>query len=185
MQYYVIEEDSNSEYKLLLGDIAISPKERKAMFLGEDIYISAEPLLIPLKYRRKEEMSDYLSIKFPFVSHDLMCILKANVNARVFYKPTFLLYDGREYPYYYILPPKSECINFKNSKCEIDENMPGGIRIIDGFTLREDVVKNIDIFRVEGLSNRKLVISGRLRKILEENKVKGIQYIESEMYKDF
>ena len=68
LNYYVIEEDVNSKYRLYTEEINIGQEEKKAMMLGKVELIPTNPLEIMLKHKFEEEMSDYLSTNFTFVS---------------------------------------------------------------------------------------------------------------------
>ena len=183
MSYYVIEEDLESVYKVYLGDIQLTMREKMAMTLGKTHEIPSDPLIIPIKHRRNKQMSDYLNVKFNFVSDNMRNVLEDNVKEELFFRHAFLTYDGLEYPYYYITVKKYDCIDFEKSNYEKDENEPGGIRITDGFALKKDVTKNSDIFKAEFLPNRLFIISERLKKILEENDIVGIKYTHISDYK--
>ncbi|KNY30065.1 imm11 family protein [Pseudobacteroides cellulosolvens] len=180
MNFYVIEEDTNSKNKIFLDEINIAPEERKNMILGLDSYIPEDNLLINIKHMVSEEMSDYLSLRFTFVSHKLKCIIQDNTNAKIFFRDTFFLYDGMEFNYYFCCPQKIDCISYeisdKPSNNQAEKIKPGIMKISNGFSIMEKAIENTDIFRVEGLSSRSLVISERLKGLLEENDVKGIKY---------
>ncbi len=88
-----------------------------------------------------------------------------------------------EYPYYYLMPKKYDCIDLEKSNYEKDEREPGGIRITDGFTLKRNAINNSDIFRAEYLSDKIFIISERMKKILEENDIAGIKYTPISDYK--
>ncbi|MCX7748280.1 MAG: hypothetical protein N2645_15555 [Clostridia bacterium] len=184
MRYFVMEEDIHSEYKVYLDDLNLGLEEKKAMLLGDRTFIPLKHMLVPVKHRLQEEMSDYLSTKLTFVSHGLKDLIEENTITKIYYRYSFLLYKEYEYVYHYILPEKFDCIDYKKSHCEKDDNMPGGLRITNGFAIKESVVNNIDIFRVDGLSNRKLVISEKLKKIFDENQIKGVKYTETTQYRD-
>lgn len=184
MSYFVIEEDLESVYKVYIGEVQLSSlKERMAMTLGEIHEIPSTPLIIPIKHRCNERMSDYLNVKFNFVSDNMKNVLEDNVNEELFFRHAFLTYEGIEYPYYYLMPKKYDCIDFEKSNYEKDDGEPGGIRISNGFALKKDVINNSDIFRAKYLSNKIFIISERLKKILEENDIVGIKYTHISEYK--
>lgn len=179
MAYYLIEEDPDSEFQISLGSIPLGRKERKAMLLGETVFIPPEPLSIPLAYSPGENMADFTNYKYPLISPRFKELLEEATRDRLFYREIYLEDDTYQYPYYYLAAPKYDCIDYKNSRYEKDERMPGGIRIKNGFCIRSTIVQKADIFRAQGLSNRKLIISERLKKLMEAANLKGIQYIET------
>lgn len=183
MKYYLIEEDRNSEHKIYLGEIPLTYPEKMAMAIGDYSRIPRTPLRISLKYRA-DRMSDYLSFKYTFVSPKLQNIICQDAVADVFFRPVFLLFKGAEYPFHLTIPAKFDCIDFERSFCKNDENTPGGIRVYNGFVIRPEAVAGADIFRVKGLSNRKLIISEKFQTILERNDICGIRYIATENYQD-
>jgi hypothetical protein len=183
LNYYVIEEDVNSKYRLYTEEINIGQEEKKAMMLGKVELIPTNPLEIMLKHKFEEEMSDYLSTNFTFVSEKLKNVLKAHTTA-LFYRAAFLIFKEKKYLYYYISPKKYYCIDYDVTKYEKDEEMPGGIRIVDGFSIKKEMLTNVHIFRVGGLSNRKIVITEYLKNIFELNGIKGINYINVKDYRD-
>jgi hypothetical protein len=183
VKYYLIEEDRYSEHKVYLGEISLTYREKMAMATGDYSQIPRTPLRIPLKYR-SDRMSDYLSFKYTFVSPKLQKLICSDAVADVFFRPGFLLFKGEEYPVYLIIPDKFDCIDFQRSGCKDDEVTPGGIRIHHGFAICPEAVGAADIFRVKGLSNRKLVISEKFQMILQQNDICGIRYIPTEDYQD-
>ena len=184
LNYYLIEEDRDFDGKLFLGKISLNIQERRAMVTGERRLIPSNSIEIPLKYPPKERASDYLSLKFPFVSEKLKDIITQVVTAKVQFRLALLRYDNQTLSYFYLLPPQYDCIDHKHSKCERDERMPGGLRITDGFYIRRDRLEKLDLFRVDGLSNRKLVISERLKECFEAEKAYGLIYTKTEKYRD-
>lgn len=184
MAYYLIEEDLISEYQIYLGKIVLGREERKAMLLGEMKFIPAEPLKVPLVYPPGENMPDFMNHKYPIISPRFKDLLEEAATDRLFYREIYLEDDTYQYPYYYLAAPKYDCIDYKNSSCIKDERMPGGIRIKKGFYIRNAAVQKADIFRAQGLSNRRLIISERLKKLMEAVNLKGIQYIETTKVND-
>lgn len=184
MAYYLIEEDPDSEFQISLGTVPLGREERKAMLLGEMKFIPGEPLPIPLAYPPGENMSDFMNHKYPIISPRFKDLLEEAATDRLFYREIYLEDDTYQYPYYYLAAPKYDCIDYKNSSCIKDERMPGGIRIKKGFYIRNAAVPKADIFRAQGLSNRRLIISERLKKLMEANNLKGIQYIETTKVSD-
>lgn len=184
MAYYLMEEDLTSDIQIHLGPISLGREERKAMLLGETFFISPEPLAIPLALAPGENMADFTNCKYPLISPRFKELLEETTIDRLFYREIYLEDDTYQYPYYYLAAPKYDCIDYKNSQYEKDEGMPGGLRIKKGFYIRSTIVQKADIFRVQGLSNRKLVISERLKQLLEANGLKGIKYIETNRVSD-
>jgi hypothetical protein len=183
--FYVIEEDPDSINKAYLGEALFKPEEYRAMVLGKVGFIPDEQLVIPVKYRRNHDMADFLNARFPLVSEALKNLMDENTRFPFFYRQVFLQYQD-DYPlYFYIAPLQLDCIDFKNSDLETDEKMPGGLRIKEGgFYLRPERVFYYEIFRVKGLSGRKLIISERLKNICEAGEMKGIRYTETKDYRD-
>jgi hypothetical protein len=183
VRYYLIEEDWYSEHKVYLGEIALTYREKMAMAIGDYSQIPRNPLRISLKYR-PSRMSDYLSLKFTFVSQKLKKLICAQAAADIFFRPSIFLFNGEEHPFYLIVPAKYDCIDFERSFCRDDEGAPGGIRVDRGFSVCPHRVAGADIFRVKGLSNRKLVISEKFKKVMEKNDICGVKFTLTENYQD-
>lgn len=185
MNYYLMNEDHKSESKIYLAPLMLDPAERVAMVTGDIRNIPVEPLDVFVGLRSAGEMPDYLNSKFTLISDKLKNILDQQVALKIFYRTVWLSDAGDLYQYYYFCPPQFECLDYQKSRFEIDPCLPGGVRITKGFYVRNDGVFKADIFRIRGLSNRIIIISERLKKLIEENQVQGVQYIRTDVYQDF
>ncbi|NLW47563.1 MAG: hypothetical protein GXY86_09545 [Firmicutes bacterium] len=182
--FYLIIEDPESSAKIYLGEISLDPEERTAMLLADTHRIPKQPLLIPLIYRNPE-MSDFLNLKFPLISDKLKNILDEYVTSRIFYRPVFLEYQGSYEPYYYLVPPCYEGIDFSHSDCIKDDDLPGRVKIGEGgFNLRPSMAGKDDIFRLSGLNPRQIIITHRLKQLLTDNGVIGVRYTPTYRYQD-
>lgn len=178
-------EDVDSPNKVYLGGISMEEEERKAMLLGRTRFIPREPLFIPIKYQAGEEISDFLNLRLPLCSDKLRNLLDETAKARVFYREAFLVWEESCYPYYYMMPPCYNGLDRKFSALELDERLPGGVRVQEGgFYVRSDLVHDNDIFRLEGFSNRRFIVSERLKRICEDHGICGVTFIETSKYKD-
>lgn len=182
MAYYLLEEDLRSELKLFLGPIHLDEKEWDWMIRGEDHYIPDTVMEIPVKLALADKGGDFLNQKLPLVSNRLKGILEQKATNRVYYREVILRSRYIAYLYFYLAPPLCDCFDFRNSRFVSDPRKPGGIRINGGFCLRPGPIGKLDIFRVKGLSGRKIIISRRLKEICEVNGVRGVNYIPTEHY---
>jgi hypothetical protein len=184
MGHYVLEENPVSEYRIFLGKFNIPEIERIAMIRGELRSIPLETMTINISYMFNEEPPDFLNLKFPLVSAKMKTLLDQTISTRIFYRKTLLLYGPKIFPYYYILTPKFDCLDEKNSHFEKDVKMPGGIRMTDGFYVHRDCVNGVDIFRMTGLSQKRIIISERLKSLFEGQGMIGIMYRATEQFCD-
>jgi hypothetical protein len=183
-EYYLMDEDSDSPAKVYLGEIILDREEREAMLLRDTHRIPEDPLIIPVDYRNPE-MSDFLNLKFPLISDKLKNILDEHVTSRIYYRPVFLEYQDSYEAYYYFIPHCYEGIDFAHSDCQKDEGPPGRIKFGErGFYLRPNVTGMIDIFRLNGLSPWKILITGALKKIFTDNGIIGVKYTPTYRYQD-
>lgn len=182
--FYLISEDPDSPAKVYLGEIILDREERAAMLLGDTRRIPEQQMIIPLVYRNPE-LSDFLNLKFPLISDKLKNILDEYVTSCIYYRPVFLEYQESYEAYYYFVPPCYEGIDFSHSDCVKDDELPGRVKVGEGgFYLRPSVVGKADIFRLKGLSPRKIVINHRLKEIFTDNGVTGIKYLPTYRYQD-
>lgn len=179
MRYYVLEEDHMAECKIYLGNLDLNWSEEKAMILGETAFIATEPICIPLKRRPVRGRSDFLNTQLTLVSNKLKNLIKEKARDRVFFRATYLIYDGWDYSYYYMSPIKYDGVDRASSSYLSEGTNPGGLWITGGFSIMSAVVGKSDIFRLKGLSNRKIIISERLKETFEDNGIQGVQYIET------
>jgi len=110
--------------------------------------------------------------------------LEQKATGGIYYRKMVLSYRYDSYPYFYIAPPECDCFDYSNSEYANDPGVPGGIRISGGFCLRLRLVGKLDIFRVKGMSSRKIIISEGLKEIFEACEVRGVKYIQTEDYRD-
>lgn len=178
-------EDLDSPHKVYLGITTMDVDEQQAMLLGNARFLPREPLFIPIRYQVGEEISDFLNLRLPLVSDKLRDLLDETTKTRIFYREVFLTYEESCYRYYYLMPPLYNGLDRKFSSLEQDERLPGGVRINEGgFYVRSDLVHDNDIFRLEGFSNRRFIVSERLKRACEDNGINGVKYIETSKYKD-
>jgi hypothetical protein len=184
MSYFLLEEDLESESKIFLGTIRMDETERRRMIRGEVHSIMDTALNIPVKYSPAVDRSDFLNCKLPLASNKLKGLLEQKAIARVYYREIILHHQYSGYLYFYMAPPLIDCFDYRNSEVINDPSRPCGIRINGGFCLRPGPVGNMDIFRVKGLSGRKILISKGLKEFFETKEIKGVKYIKTEDYRD-
>lgn len=183
MSYYVIEEDYSAEYSLHLADLRLNQAEDEAMLLGRVAFVPSSALMINLRCPPSDKRTDYLSVRYPLVSLKLKELIEENVHERIFFRLVLLTYNSTKIPYFLIIPPKVNCI-VREKGDQKQQWSPGGLTITGGFRVRNEQVKGADFFRVEGLSNRKIVISEKMKKLCEANKILGIEYTLTDDYQD-
>ncbi|HHZ18890.1 MAG TPA: hypothetical protein GX391_00020 [Firmicutes bacterium] len=181
-RYYVLEEDLDYEYKLYLGPIQLPAEERRAMILGDTRWIPREPMVIPIINKPGDELPDFLNTRMPLVSTGFKALLDREVSGRIFYRKAILVHENKFYVYYYILPRLIDCLDVHNSRFEQDPMLLGGLRFTGGFSLRQEQLVKVDIFRMKGLSFRQLLISQRLKDLLEEAGVRGVVMTATEQF---
>lgn len=184
MGYYLLDEDPEAAGKIFLGPLDLDERERHWMIRGEIRFIPDMPLHIPVKYAPADGRTDFLNRKIPLVSNDLKSLFEQKVGGGIYYREAILHDRAAAYLYFYLAPPLCDCFDFRNSDIIADPRMPGGMRIRGGFCLRPGPVGKLDIFRVAGLSGRRIIISGRLKKICEAQGVKGVKFVRTEDYRD-
>lgn len=174
-----------SPNKVFIGNIILSESENMGMVMGIKDLIPDTELKIPLKFvRDMEKWSDFLNVKYPLISNKLKNIIEEEIEDKLFYRKVYLNYKEFENEYYYVIAPKIDCIDFTKGGCELDDDTVGGVRFENGFTVNESKLDGLEIFKVNGLTNRKLVISENLKKIFDDNEIKGIKYIDTKEYKE-
>ena len=185
MRYFVLEESGDAMDRLYLGPICLNHKERKAMVRGEPTFIPDEPLRVPIRYWAGERLPDYLDGKFCIVSEFMKDILDKFAKGKIHYRGITVYDDQNEYSYYIIFPPRFDCLDLKRSIFLKSSLYPEEIHVTAGFYIRRDLTEEVDLLRVQGLSNRLLVLSERLKQVLEANGVQDIRYTQTDIYKNF
>ena len=178
-KFFILEEDRNTAGELYLGRIELSYCEGKAMILGDITQIPNTPLLVPIIYKAKPELADYSNQKFPLVSSKIKGLIDEYVNQKIFFRNVILTDNEGNYPFYYIVPPSVDGIDYKNSRFKQDPRIAGVLQCEKGFYIRPSVMEGMDIFLLRGLSRRKVIISQRFKQIMDVNGVNGIDYIDT------
>lgn len=88
----------------------------------------------------------------------------------LFYKKVILQKKdtGMEEPYYLALPPRINCLDFEKS--EIDEVLNAADEIV----IQGDKVGRYDIFKLAGVTNTEIIVTGKLASALKEHKFVGM-----------
>lgn len=182
-KFFILAEDRNTAGELYLGRIELSYGEGRAMILGDVTQIPITPLLVPIVYKAKSELADYSNRKFPLVSSKIKGLIDEYVTQRIFYRNVILTDDEGSYPFYYIVPPLVDGIDYKNSSFKEDPQFAGVLQCEEGFYIRPSVTEGMDIFLLKGLSRRKVIISQRFKQIMDVNGVNGIDYIDTVIFR--
>lgn len=88
----------------------------------------------------------------------------------LFYKKVILQKKdtGMEELYYLALPPRINCLDFEKS--EIDEVL----NVADEIVIQTNKVGRYDIFKLAGVTNTEIIVTGRLALALKEQKFAGM-----------